>query len=130
MVGSHLIVQEFRDPNPRFKSRKDTVMTKKLACENRLKVMVDWKVDYQVDIRSSDITCTCRNKGRIFYLHSDKTITAFDSATRRIFEFDATIYKSDLLAIEPYEEGVIFTSGKERFTYLCILDDKLVEHFC
>lgn len=60
----------------------------------------------------SDIVCTCKNGENIFYLHSNKHISVFNSVEAKIYDFDASVYKSDLLAIECYKDGILFSSGK------------------
>lgn len=47
----------------------------------------------------SDIVCTCKNQSNIFYLHSNKHISILDSINTKIYDFDASIFKSNLLAI-------------------------------
>ena len=69
----------------------------------------------------SDIVCTCKNGNNIFYLHSNKHISVFDSVNVKIYDFDATVYKSNLLAIESYKDGIIFSSGNRQLSSLTLV---------
>jgi hypothetical protein len=51
MIGNRLFVQEYNDPNPIKKSRKDTVMNKKLPVSNKLKIYVDYKHSEYLDFQ-------------------------------------------------------------------------------
>jgi hypothetical protein len=43
----------------------------------------------------------------------------------KIYDFDPSEFKSNILAIESYKNGIIFSVKKKQFTYLFLQDEQI-----
>jgi hypothetical protein len=123
-----MVVLEYRNPNPKGKTRKDTVLEKKLPITNQILRFKNFTQASSLKIpHDCEVICACRNEYTIFYLHNDKFITIYDMATNNLYEYDCRQLKSILMCVEKYKQGAIFVSGSNKMTYISIENGKIHE---
>jgi hypothetical protein len=124
LIGEDIYTIEYDDPNPKGKSRTETVMQQKLPIKHKA-LKINPKADKVEEVHNfkheGEILCAARNSStkQIFYLHSGKQISVLNCALDVCFEL--TIEASTSLhALEAYENGVIYCSKANEMTVLSL----------